>query len=1044
MQISTNARRFALFVFSMVLSVGILFGQERTITGRVTAEEEGPLPGVNVTVQGTTIGAITDINGSYSLRVPGPTAVLLFSSIGYVTQSVTVGAQSAIDVVLVSDVQALQEVVVTGYTTQRRRDLTGAVGVVETDELTAVPTGNLTSQLQGRASGVTVIGDGRPGQSAKVRIRGFSSFEDNDPLYIVDGVPTTDISYLNPNDVETMVVLKDAGAASVYGSRASNGVIVVNTKRGAKGVKVTYDMYAGVTLPGAGPTEDVLTAEEYAQLQWLVYANDGTVETHPLYGPSSNASPTMPGWWNGESTDWYAEVTRNALKTTHDVTLSGGTDNSRYFAGFGYYDEEGIVLYNYAKRARGRFNSEYTILNNKVKVGENMTLAYFRGNGASNLGEGSSFNSTSYRLQSIIPVKWTGPDYIGTSHTFTAGDWGGTGIASRLGNSGNTIAGLTRGKDNWGQGLNLLGNMYVDIQILSGLNFRSSFGGGLYNGYGIGYNFATYENAENTNTATFNENANWNANWIWTNQLTFDKVFGDHKITAVAGYEAVKTGLGRSVTATRGGYYSDAVSFRTLNNGATINAAGSSLYTPTALVSIFGKADYGFRNKYLVSATIRRDGSSKFGPDTRFGIFPAFSAAWRISDEPFLEGLSWLSDLKLRGSWGTMGNQLALSTQNQYFLYGGSISTSNYDINGAMTSSVQGFRPTRIGNKDAKWETNITTDIGFESSLLNDRITLVFDWYMKQTKDLLYALELPGTAGSASVPYVNIAEMKNSGIDVELGYRDNFGDLGFNATLVLTTYNNEITKIADNVEYFDQGGGTTRIGSAHRNMVGHPMSSFFGYKVIGLFQSQAEVDGAPTQDGAAPGFFKYQDTDGDNAITTEDRVFLGDPHPDFEYGVNLTFTYKGFDLNTYLFGKQGSDIFNWNKWWIDFWPSFQGQKGQRLLYESWTPTRTDTDVPKASNTSNFSTNTQVCSYYMEDGSYLRMKNLQLGYTIPASVLNKINVKSLRVYVQTVNLFTLTKYSGMDPELGGDDRAMGSDTGNYPNVKQVIFGLNFVL
>ncbi|OFY45859.1 MAG: hypothetical protein A2Z69_00915 [Bacteroidetes bacterium RBG_13_44_24] len=1042
MQISTNVRRIALFVFSMVLSAGILFGQERTITGRVSAEEEGPLPGVNVTVQGTTIGAITDANGGYSITVPGPTSVLVFSSIGYVTKPVTVGTQSVIDVVLVSDVQALQEVVVTGYTTQRKRDLTGAVGVVETSELTAVPTGNLTSQLQGRTSGVTVITDARPGQSAKVRIRGFSSFENNSPLYIVDGVPTTDIAYLNPNDVETMVVLKDAGAASVYGSRASNGVIVVNTKRGTKGVKVTYDMYTGLYLPGKGATADVLSAREYADLQWLVYANDETVENHPIYGPSSNASPTMPSW--AANTDWWAEVTRNAPTTNHDLTLSGGSDNSKYFAGFGYMDQQGVIITNYQKRATGRFNSEFTILKDRLKVGENLTLAFRKGIGVGQLGEGSPINSTTYRLQSIIPVRWTADDFVGLSHTFTAGDYGGTGIASRLGNSGNTVAGLERGADNYGFNINFMGNMYVDVKIMNGLNFRSTLGGGYYSYYGVGYNFATYESAENQLTPSLNENTNWGWNWIWINQLTYDKVFGDHKINATAGYEAIKDGMGRNLSATRGGYYSNDVSYRTLSNGATINAATSGYNTPVALVSMFGKADYGFRNKYLLSATIRRDGSSKFGPDTRFGIFPSFSAAWRLSDEPFLEGLSWLSDLKLRGSWGTMGNQLALSTQNQFYLYGGSANQSFYDLNGAMTSSLQGFRPTRIGNADAKWETNITTDVGFEATALNDKLTLVFDWYLKQTKDLLFALELPGTAGGASYPYVNIAEMQNSGVDLELGYRDNFGDLGFNANLTLTTYKNEITKIAENVTYFDQGGGTTRIGSANRNMVGHPMSAFFGYQVISLFQNDAEVAEAPTQDGAAPGFFRYQDTNGDGAITTTDRVFIGDPNPDFTYGLNLSFNFKGVDLTTYLYGSQGNDIFNWNKWWIDFWPSFQGQKSQRLLYESWTPDRTNTDVPKASNQSNFSTNTQVVSYYMEDGSFLRMKNLQLGYTLPQSLMSKINVKSLRVYVQTVNLFTLTKYSGMDPELGGDDRAFGSDTGSYPNVKQVIFGLNFVL
>ena len=992
---------------------------------------------------------MTGIDGGYSLRVPGPTSVLVFSSVGYLTQAITVGSQTVIDVVLVSDVQALQEVVVTGYTTQRRRDLTGAVGVVSADELTTVPTGQLTSQLQGRASGVTVIGDGRPGEAAKVRIRGLSSFESNDPLYIVDGVPTTDISFLNPNDVETMVVLKDAGAASVYGSRASNGVIVVNTKKGSSGgIKVTYDMYTGWSLPGGGPTKDLLTSEEFAQLQWLVYKNDGTVETHPVFGPSSNPNPTMPQWWvdNGsKDTDWWDEVTNPALKTSHDLTLSGGTQNAHYFAGLGYLDEDGIVIHNYSKRARGRFNSEFTFLGDRVKVGENLTMQYWRGLGVGNLGEGSPINGTSYRMVELIPVIWRGPDYVGNNgNLFTAGGWGGTGIASRIGNNTNRVADLTRGKDNWDQYFNLLGNLYVDIKILNGLNFRSSFGGGYGTGYGQSFGFKTPENAEPTGNTTFNEYANWGANWIWTNQLTYDKTFGDHKVTAVAGYEAIKTGIGRSMSGQRGNYFSTDISYRTLSNGASINSLDGDLYTPVALVSMIGKFDYGFRNKYLFSATIRRDGSSKFGSGTRYGIFPAFSAAWRISEESFMTGLSWLSDLKLRGSWGMMGNQLALGSQNQYSLYSSSVSTAGYDITGAVTSAVTGYRPSRIGNPDAKWETNVTTDVGIESTFLNDRITFVFDWFLKQTKDLLFSVERPAQGGNATAPYINVAEMQNKGFDVELGYKDSFGDLGFRANLDLTHYKNKIVSIAEGYDYFDYGGGTTRIGDAHRNIVGEEMSSFFGYNYLGLFKSQGEVDAHAEQTGAAPGFLKFEDTNNDGAITPDDRVIIGSPHPDFSYGLNLDLSYKGFDLNAYFYGSQGNEIFNWNLWWIDYWASFQGQKSKRLLYESWTPERPDATVPKASNTANFSTSGQVNGYYIEDGSFLKLKNLQLGYTLPQSVVSRIKMKSLRVYVQAVNLFTFTKYSGMDPELGGDDRAFGSDTGNYPNVKQVIFGLNLTL
>jgi len=1028
-------------MLSMVFSVGIIYAQERTITGKVTAEGEGTLPGVNVVVQGTTIGAITDANGAYTIKAPGQGAILVFSSIGYVTKNVTVGSQSVIDMVLESDTKALQEVVVTGYTQQKRRDLTGAVGIVETTKLTAIPVSNVSNQLQGRTSGVTVIGSGVPGETAKVRIRGFSSFEQNDPLYVVDGVPTQDISSLNPNDVASMTVLKDAGAASIYGSRASNGVIVVTTKKGQVGTKVTYDMYYGVQLPGNGPT-NLLDAQEYANLQWLVYKNDATVETHPFYGLSTNAAPTMPSW--AGNTNWYKAITRNAPIQNHDITLSGGNDNAKFFAGLGIFQRKGIIMYTDAEKYTARFNSEFTFLNGRVKFGENATFAYRTGHGvAGNLNEGSPIQQAAYRSQPIIPIIWTQPEYVGLTHTFEPGEWGGTGIAARLGQAENEVASLTRAKDNGSWNMHVIGSGYLDVKIMQGLNFKSTLGGTFDNGYYYNYSYKTYERSENNSTNSFTEGAYYGNDWFWTNQLTFDKTFGQHKILAVAGYEAVKYGIGRSVSGNRAGYFTDDPLYRTLDNGANLIAANSSLNTPASLASVLGRVDYAFMERYMLSATVRRDGASKFGSSTRYGVFPSFSAGWRISDEPWFKGISFINDLKIRGSFGTMGNQLAISPYNQFYSYGGYPAYSFYDMTGTGTSSVQGFAATRIGNPNAKWETNQTTDIGFEGSFLNNKIGIKFDWYQKKTKDLLYRPELPATSGVAEAPYVNIAQMTNKGIDAELSFKDKFGDLGFDASVILTTYKNNIDKIAPPVTFFDYGGGTTRIGAANRNQVGHPMSAFFGYKVIGLFQSAAEVAASPTQDGAAAGFFKYQDTDGDGAITPADRVFIGDPNPKFTYGFNLSLTYKNFDLTTFIYGSYCNDIFNWNAWWIDFWPSFQGQKSKKLLYESWTADRTNTTVPKASNTSNFSTNTQVTSYYIEKGSYARMKNLQLGYTLPSSLLSKVNIKSLRVYVQAVNLFTITKYSGLDPELGGDDRAYGSDTGNYPIVKQMIFGLNLV-
>lgn len=1050
MQITTILRRVALIFISMVFSAGLIFAQQKTITGTVSAAGEESLPGVTVVLQGTTTGTITDISGNYTIQVPDPSSVLLFSFVGYRSQQVTVGSQTTINVVLEPDVMGIDEVVVTGYSSQRKRDLTGAVGVVETTQLKAVPTGNITNQLQGRTAGVTVIGSGQPGQTSTLRIRGFSSFQNNDPLYIVDGVPTQNISSLNPNDVESMSVLKDAGAASIYGSRASNGVIVVTTKKGGTGVKVTYDMYSGVQLPGGGPTKDLLNAQEYADLQWLVYRNDGTVENHPLYGSSTNASPTMPKW--AADTDWYDVITNNAPITNHDLTLSGGNENAKYFAGMGVFTQDGIINHTGTKKYTGRFNSEFTILDGRLKIGENVSLTHVSTNGVDNLAEGSPIQMGSYRTQPIIPHIITSP-ISGTAREFVPGEYGGTGIAPRLGNGENVYAGLERNKDNDSYDVRLIGSMFASYEIMDGLNFKSTFGGSWSSGYWWYFGHSTYESAENVATASMSEGANFGSSWTWTNSLNYNKTFGDHKISAIAGYESNKYGMYRNVSAGRAGYFSSAVDYRTVSNGAQMTSANSYVSTPVSLISQFVKGDYSLKDKYLLSATIRRDGSSVFSESKRYGIFPSFAGAWQAGDEAFLDGLTFLSNLKIRGSWGTMGNQLAVSPMNMFSLFGGDPANSFYDISGTGNSSAQGFRKTRIGNDKAQWETNITTDLGFEALLFDNKIGVVLDWYSKQTQDLLYNPELPGTAGSASQPYVNIASMTNTGLDLELTYKNNFKDLGVNVSGVLTTVNNEITKIAEGVDWFSSGG--SRIGSYVRNQVGHPMSSFYGYQVEGLFQSDAEA-AAAKQDGAEAGFFRYADINSgyddkgkaipgpDGKIDPSDRTFIGSPHPDFTYGLNVALTYKNFDLSAFFYGSQGNDIFNNNRWWVDFWPSFQGQKSQDLLYNSWTPSNTGATVPKASNKSNFSTNTQSSSYYVEDGSYLRMKNLQLGYTLPESMLSKVALKSARIYVQGVNLLTLTKYSGLDPEIGGGDVSFGIDSGNYPTVKQIIFGLNITL
>lgn len=1027
--------KFSLLIVFVTLSSWAL-AQERVVTGTVKDENGSAMPGVNVLVVGTSNGTVSDASGKYSISV-GSGARLLFSFIGYTSQEVTVGASTTLDVSMKVDVTELSEIVVTGYASQEKKDLTGSVGTIKTKDLVAIPSSNVTNQLQGRIAGVTVSGDGRPGQTAKVRIRGFSSFQNNDPLYIVDGVPTQDISTLNPNDVESMSVLKDAGAASIYGSRASNGVIIVTTKKGTKsGVTVNYDMYYGSQDPGKKP-DFLLNTKELADLQWLVYKNDGTTETHPFYGLSSNANPTLPSW--AADTDWYKTLTRKAMIMNHDLSLSGGNENAKFFAGINYFNQEGIVITNYSKRFSARVNSEFKI-KDRVTIGENLTVTGRTGLGVSgNRDEGSPFAGI-YNTQPIIPaiITQTTP---GISRTFQPGEYGGNGIAPRLGNTRNRLAELNRNADDVAQDIRLLGSIFMDVKILESLSFRSTFGGTFQNGYNTDWTGATYENAENIATPTYNENAYFGSDWVWTNQLTFNKTFDAHKILAVAGYESVKYGIGRSLTATRAGYFSDAFSFRTLNNGANIQSATSGLGTPTTLVSQFVRADYSFSDKYLLSATVRRDGSSRFGQDNRYGVFPSVTAGWRISEESFMAGLEFISDLKIRGGYGTMGNQLAVSPVNQFFLYGGSVSDSNYDLNGTGSSSLQGFRPTRIGNPNAKWETNVTTNIGIDAGLFDNKLQVAIDLYSKQTKDLLYNPPLPGTAGASDVPYINIAEMNNKGIDIQLTYKKIVTpDLTVDATLTFTKYKNEIVKIADGIDYFADGG--SRIGAFNRNAVGRAVSEFYGYNVLGLFQTAEEVAASPVQDGAEPGFFKYQDVNGDNQITSDDRVYIGNPNPDFTYGLNLGANYKNFDVSLFFYGSNGNEIFNYNKWWIDFWPSFQNQKSPDLLYNSWTPERTSATTPKASNKSNFSTNTQSTSYYVENGSFMRLRNLQIGYNFPSSVISKVGMSSARIYLQGVNLFTISKYSGLDPDLNNSgDTFFGVDEGNYPLVKQYTVGVH---
>ncbi|MGI8583708.1 MAG: SusC/RagA family TonB-linked outer membrane protein [Chitinophagaceae bacterium] len=1053
-----------LLIAGLSLFCNVLVAQQRTVTGKITDPNNLPVAGATVSVRGTNVATSTDANGNFSISVPSGRNSLTVTSVGFEPQTIDVATNTNVSLSLVTTTSTLNEVVVTGYSSQAKKDITGSVSVVKVADMIAVPNASAEQQLQGRASGVTVTASGQPGEGASVRIRGFGSLSGNNPLYVVDGVQTGSLNDMNPNDIESIQVLKDAAAASIYGSRASNGVIIVTTKRGRKNntVRVNYDVYYGVQARGKG--FDLLDPQGNADLTWLALKNSGQVEAngnpkHPQYG--NGPTPVLPDFIlagaqsgvkagdpaadpskyflnlddpnssylivpaNKSGTNWYNEVFSTQPLTSHNLSVSGGGDKSRYYLGVNYFDQKGTVLSTFYKRYSIRANSEFTV-KDKIRIGQNLMLSYNNNIRIGNQSEGNEI-SLSYRIQPIVPVY----DIMG--------NFGGQ-KGQGLGNALNPVAYRIRAKDNRGHGYKVLGNVYGEVDFARNFTARTSFGGeqNLYNYYYFG--FKTYENSENNSTNDFNEGAGQNRSWIWTNQLSYKNTINNlHQVNALIGSEAVSNS-GRSISAKRLGYFVDDPNYRSIATGSGVQTNDGQPDPQRTLFSLFAKADYIYNDKYIIGAVIRRDGSSVFGEENRYGIFPAASIGWRISRESFFQNVGWIQDLKLRASYGEMGNQ-NISPDNAFSTFGGSLGSSFYSLDGSPNSAMQGFRQLRIGNKAGKWETNKTTNVGFDGSFKGNW-EVIFDWYVKKTSDLLFVLPVVNyTQGNADAPAVNIADMKNTGIDVALTKRGDFlrKKFRYDVTATFTTYKNTIVKLAEGVDFFNSGG--SRIGDFARNQIGHSVSAFYGYQVIGIFQDEADVSKSAKQKDAKTGRFKYLDADGNGEITDKDRVFFGNPNPKFTYGLNLNLAYGNFDLSSFFYGVQGKDVINYTRWWTDFYSSFQGGKSKRALTEAWTPQNRDAKLPIVENSSNFSNQQVPNSYLMEDGSYLKLKNIMLGYTLPKNMMNKLGIDRLRVYVQAANLFTITKYTGLDPEFIGDDTAFGIDYGNYPNQKQFLFGLN---
>ncbi|MCF3111072.1 TonB-dependent receptor [Niabella sp. CC-SYL272] len=1051
------------------------FGQTKTVVGTVTDDKGSPLPNVSIVLKGATSGTATDAEGKFSIAAKAGDE-LEFSSVGFKTVTLKANVNAPMAVQLAADVSSLTDVVVIGYGTARKKDLTGSVAVVDMKELKQQPAASPLEALQGKAAGVQIVNDGSPGATPQVRIRGFSTINNNDPLYIIDGMPYQGkLSWLNSSDIESMQVLKDASAASIYGARANNGVVIVTTKKGKSGApRVNLDMYYGSQNPNRGRFPKYLNPQQFAEFLFAGYKNAGLDPTKTDYYGTDANNPTLPEYLlaggvygqkitaamvnpslynysmdgktfyqitkaNREGTDWYRTITRNAPIQNYQLTVSGGGENANYAVSGGYMNQEGVVRYTGFKRYTIRANSNFTVLGDRLQMGENIQYSRTENQGFSTnvntagsyMGEGSPMG-WAYRIQTIIPVY----DIMG--------NFGGS-RGNLLGNAENPMAALYRAKDNVGTSNQFFGSVYGDLKILESLHLKTTYGVRYetYNGVTVGY--PNPERAEGSyNNHTFSENMGWGTDWTWSNTLTFKKRFNEkHDLTVMAGTEAVRA-WARYLNGSANGYFlMGDMNYYYMNTATSTPVAsnGTSISQPSSLYSIFGRVDYGFLDKYLISGTLRRDGSSRFNPGNKYGNFPAVSLAWRVSNEGFMKSVTWVDDLKFRAGWGVTGNQSIPDFQYLKLLQA-SINSSYYPINGSSLSS--GVWISGYANPDIKWEQAQSLNIGIDFTLLHRTLDGSFDVYNKKTVDMLYPLALPAQAvGGGSSPYVNIGEMSNKGFELVLNYHYTSSSankpFNFDAGVNFSRNINKLVSLAPGIKKVNMLTNRSVIPSVI--MAGLPFGAFYGYKVEGLFKSAEEIAGAAKQTGAHPGGFRYADIDGNGTIDDNDLTMIGSPHPKFIYGLNLNAGYSNFDISLAFNGSQGNKIFDFTRLYTDL-SLFDGAVSERML-NAWSPSNANSDIP-APYRSRPAIELLSNSYFVQDGSYLKLKLAQIGYNFKLKGALQDRIKNLRLYVSGTNLFTITKYSGLDPEVTsspGTYAAPGVDLGMYPISRQYLVGLN---
>ncbi len=1049
--------RQSMFLLLAFLSFGA-FAQNRKVTGKITDKPTGQgIPGASVIIKGSTTGTTTNANGEFSLAVKDDNSFLLISSVGFQSQEIKVGNQSDIRVTLAEDVANLSEVIVTGYGTQSKRDITGAVATIQAKDLQSVPATTFAQMMQGRASGLSVVNDATPGGEATVRIRGFGTIGNNDPLYVIDGVPTESQGNLNPMDIETIQILKDASSASIYGSRAANGVVIITTKKGKPGeVKVNFSTYQGSQT--TAENVQALNAKELGQYLYLADKYAGKTPSHGQYTFGSNGEVTIPDYvfpsagkagtaavdpklysltpsniyaiTKAADTNWWNELTRTAPIRNYQLSATGGSENGRFALSLGYFNQESVVKFVGYERYTLRANTEFTAMKKRLRVGENFSASLDNRKGGFGNNEEQNAVSGSYKHHPLLPVYDIAGNFAGSR-------------GANLGNNSNPYATLAREADNTNYRIRAFGNVYAEYEIIPDLKVKTSLGVDINTNRGRYIGRANPEYIEGSfNNGSTSNNAYFFA-WTWTNTLSYSKTFNNvHKFDAYAGLESIKE-YGEGFSASRNGYAFETnqiISYLDLGD-ATKASNGGGVFRDYTLYSQFGKLNYGYKDKYLFQAILRNDQSSRFLQASRNAIFPAFSLGWRLSEEGFIKNeLPVIDDLKLRFGYGLTGNQ-KIGDYNAYTTYRADIFHAGYPIDGSTSSPRIGYDTQAYGNPKAKWETTTSSNLGVDASLFKSKLAVEIDVWNRKTTDMLFTIPTTFTAGDANPAAFNVGAMTNKGVDIGLNYRNSTpGGVRYSVGANWSTYRNTVDKLDESptTKFFGYG---SRVPAVTLTQAGLPISSFYGYKVLGIFQSEEEAKAwAPYADGYNhAGKFKMADINGDGKIDDSDRTIIGNPHPDFTYGLSLSLGYKAFDLTVFCNGTEGNDVFNYTRYFSDF-NTFQGNRSKRALYDAWQPTNKGGNVPIMD--ANDQVSSRPSSYFIEKGSYFRIKNIQLTYTMPSRIANTIGFANVQAYFQVQNLATFTKYTGLNPEIQtGADNTLSFDGGYMPVSRTLTAGLN---